>query len=62
VNGAAGAVGSMVTPPAREFGAYMLEARRAADRQTMCDARPVMVASAHSIAEWRTGIFVLGFA
>ena len=33
VHGAAGAVGSMVTQLAREFGAYVIGAGRAADRQ-----------------------------
>src|SRR4051812_8201173 len=34
VHGAAGAVGSMVTQLAREFGAYVIATGRAADRQT----------------------------
>jgi NADPH:quinone reductase-like Zn-dependent oxidoreductase len=37
VHGAAGAVGSMVTQLAREFGAYTIGAGRAADRQTALD-------------------------
>jgi NADPH:quinone reductase-like Zn-dependent oxidoreductase len=37
VHGAAGAVGSMVTQLAREFGAYVIGAGRAADRQTALD-------------------------
>jgi NADPH:quinone reductase-like Zn-dependent oxidoreductase len=37
VYGAAGAVGSMVTQLAREFGAYVIGAGRAADRQTALD-------------------------
>lgn len=37
VHGAAGAVGSMVTQLAREFGAYVIGAGRAADRQTVLD-------------------------
>jgi len=35
VHGAAGAVGSMVTQLAREFGAYVIGSGRAADRQTV---------------------------
>ena len=37
VHGAAGAVGSMVTQIAREFGAYVIGTGRAADRQTVLD-------------------------
>jgi NADPH:quinone reductase-like Zn-dependent oxidoreductase len=37
VHGAAGAVGSMVTQLAREFGAYVIGAGRAADRQKAVD-------------------------
>src|SRR5689334_17849049 len=37
VHGAAGAVGSMVTQLAREFGAYVIGSGRAADRQTALD-------------------------
>jgi NADPH:quinone reductase-like Zn-dependent oxidoreductase len=37
VHGAAGAVGSMVTQLAREFGAHVIGAGRAADRQTVLD-------------------------
>ncbi|HTO78141.1 MAG TPA: NADP-dependent oxidoreductase [Methylocystis sp.] len=37
VNGAAGAVGSMATQLAREFGAYVIGAGRAADRQKALD-------------------------
>jgi NADPH:quinone reductase-like Zn-dependent oxidoreductase len=37
VHGAAGAVGSMATQLAREFGAYVIGAGRAADRQTALD-------------------------
>src|SRR5262249_31053194 len=37
VHGAAGAVGSMVTQLAREAGAYVIGAGRAADRQTALD-------------------------
>jgi NADPH:quinone reductase-like Zn-dependent oxidoreductase len=37
VHGAAGAVGSMVTQLAREFGAYVIGTGRAADRQTALD-------------------------
>jgi NADPH:quinone reductase-like Zn-dependent oxidoreductase len=37
VNGAAGAVGSMATQLAREFGAYVIGAGRAADRQRALD-------------------------
>jgi NADPH:quinone reductase-like Zn-dependent oxidoreductase len=37
VHGAAGAVGSMVTQLAREFGAYVIGTGRAADRQTARD-------------------------
>ncbi|MFF1842837.1 NADP-dependent oxidoreductase [Streptomyces sp. NPDC058217] len=37
VHGAAGAVGSMATQLAREFGAYVIGAGRAADRQTVLD-------------------------
>jgi len=37
VHGAAGAVGSMVTQLAREFGAYVIGTGRAADRQTAFD-------------------------
>ena len=37
VHGAAGAVGSMVTQLAREAGAYVIGAGRAADRQTVLD-------------------------
>jgi NADPH:quinone reductase-like Zn-dependent oxidoreductase len=37
VHGAAGAVGSMVTQLASEFGAYVIGAGRAADRQTVLD-------------------------
>jgi NADPH:quinone reductase-like Zn-dependent oxidoreductase len=37
VHGAAGAVGSMVTQLARESGAYVIGAGRAADRQTVLD-------------------------
>jgi NADPH:quinone reductase-like Zn-dependent oxidoreductase len=37
VHGAAGAVGSMVTQLAREFGAYVVGTGRAADRQTVLD-------------------------
>jgi NADPH:quinone reductase-like Zn-dependent oxidoreductase len=37
VHGAAGAVGSMVTQLAREFGAYVIGTGRAADRQTTLD-------------------------
>jgi NADPH:quinone reductase-like Zn-dependent oxidoreductase len=37
VHGAAGAVGSMVTQLAREFGAYVIGTSRAADRQTVLD-------------------------
>ena len=37
VHGAAGAVGSMVTQLAREFGAYVIGAGRAADRQKSLD-------------------------
>ena len=37
VHGAAGAVGSMVTQLAREFGAYVIGTGRAADRQTVLD-------------------------
>jgi NADPH:quinone reductase-like Zn-dependent oxidoreductase len=37
VHGAAGAVGSMVTQLAREFGAYVIGTGRAADRQTAHD-------------------------
>src|SRR5438477_956117 len=37
VHGAAGAVGSMVTQLAREFGAYVIGAGRAADRQKALD-------------------------
>ena len=37
VNGPAGAVGSMVTQLAREFGAYVIGAGRAADRQKALD-------------------------
>jgi NADPH:quinone reductase-like Zn-dependent oxidoreductase len=36
-HGAAGAVGSMVTQLAREFGAYVIGTGRAADRQTVLD-------------------------
>src|SRR6476469_3777317 len=36
-HGAAGAVGSMVTPLAREFGAYVIGTGRAADRQVALD-------------------------
>ena len=36
-HGAAGAVGSMVTQLAREFGAYVIGTGRAADRQTALD-------------------------
>ena len=36
-HGAAGAVGSMVTQLAREFGAYIIGTGRAADRQTVLD-------------------------
>ena len=43
VHGAAGAVGSLVTQLAREFGAYVIGTGRAADRQTVLDfgAQPV---------------------
>src|SRR5918911_626045 len=37
VHGAAGAVGTMVTQLAREFGAYVIGTGRAADRQTVLD-------------------------
>jgi NADPH:quinone reductase-like Zn-dependent oxidoreductase len=37
VHGAAGAVGSMVTQLAREFGAYVIGTGRTADRQTALD-------------------------
>jgi NADPH:quinone reductase-like Zn-dependent oxidoreductase len=37
VHGAAGAVGSMVTQLAREFGAYVIGSGRAADRQNALD-------------------------
>src|SRR5689334_22768910 len=37
VHGAAGAVGSMVTQLAREFGGYVIGTGRAADRQTVLD-------------------------
>ncbi|CCE05185.1 Alcohol dehydrogenase GroES-like protein [Bradyrhizobium sp. STM 3843] len=37
VHGAAGAVGSMVTQLAREFGAHVIGSGRAADRQTVLD-------------------------
>jgi NADPH:quinone reductase-like Zn-dependent oxidoreductase len=37
VHGAAGAVGSMVTQLAREFGGYVIGTGRAADRQTALD-------------------------
>src|SRR5207247_8726563 len=37
VHGAAGAVGSMVTQLAREFGAYVIGTGRAADRQKALD-------------------------
>src|SRR5215831_8446662 len=37
VHGAAGAVGSMVTQLAREFGAYVIGAGRTADRQAVLD-------------------------
>jgi NADPH:quinone reductase-like Zn-dependent oxidoreductase len=37
VHGAAGAVGSMVTQLARDFGAYVIGAGRAADRQKAVD-------------------------
>jgi NADPH:quinone reductase-like Zn-dependent oxidoreductase len=37
VHGAAGAVGSMVTQLAREFGAYVIGTGRSADRQTVLD-------------------------
>ena len=37
VHGAAGAVGSMVTQLAREFGAYVIGTGRAADRRTVLD-------------------------
>jgi NADPH:quinone reductase-like Zn-dependent oxidoreductase len=37
VHGAAGAVGSVVTQLAREFGAYVIGSGRAADRQTVLD-------------------------
>ena len=37
VHGAAGAVGSMVTQLAREFGAHVIGTGRAADRQTVLD-------------------------
>src|SRR5215211_5312685 len=37
VHGAAGAVGSMVTQLAREFGAYVIATGRAAERQTALD-------------------------
>ncbi|UGS37192.1 NADP-dependent oxidoreductase [Capillimicrobium parvum] len=37
VHGAAGAVGSVVTQLAREFGAYVISSGRAADRQTALD-------------------------
>ena len=37
VHGAAGAVGSIVTQLAREFGAYVIGTGRAADRQTVLD-------------------------
>jgi NADPH:quinone reductase-like Zn-dependent oxidoreductase len=37
VHGAAGAVGSMVTQLAREFGAYVIGTGRAGDRQTVLD-------------------------
>src|ERR1700748_3703856 len=37
VHGAAGAVGSMVTQLAREFGAYVIGTGRGADRQTVLD-------------------------
>src|SRR4051794_39350296 len=37
VHGAAGAVGSMVTQLAHEFGAYVIGTGRAADRQTVLD-------------------------
>src|SRR4029079_6756034 len=37
VHGAAGAVGSMVTQLAREFGAYVIGTGRAVDRQTTLD-------------------------
>ncbi|HEX3415728.1 MAG TPA: NADP-dependent oxidoreductase, partial [Stellaceae bacterium] len=37
VHGAAGAVGSIVTQLAREFGAYVIVTGRAADRQTSLD-------------------------
>jgi NADPH:quinone reductase-like Zn-dependent oxidoreductase len=37
VHGAAGAVGSMVTQLAREFGAYVIGTGRAADRQAVLD-------------------------
>jgi NADPH:quinone reductase-like Zn-dependent oxidoreductase len=37
VHGAAGAVGSMVTQLAREFGAYVIGSGRAADRQKALD-------------------------
>src|SRR5207237_4980863 len=37
VHGAAGAVGSMVTQLAREFGAYVVATGRAADRQKALD-------------------------
>src|SRR5256885_12256693 len=36
-HGAAGAVGTMVTQPAREFGAYVIGTGRAADRQKAID-------------------------
>src|SRR4051812_3851877 len=39
VHGAAGAVGSMVTQFAREFGAYVIGTGRKADRQTVLDFR-----------------------
>src|SRR6202051_4289751 len=39
VHGAAGAVGSMVTQLAREFGAHVIGTGRAADRQTVLDFR-----------------------
>ena len=38
VHGAAGAVGTMVTQLAREFGAYVIGTGRAADRQSALDA------------------------
>jgi NADPH:quinone reductase-like Zn-dependent oxidoreductase len=52
VNGAAGAVGSMVTQLAREAGAYVIGAGRGADRQTVLDfGARAFVDLAHDILE-----------